>query len=293
MTGAAGCTPGIVGTALVGAGFPDSDPIEILGRRGLRYKDEATRLALAAAHNALRDAGIADCSDVVTAVVVGSNHGNLDTVCRIVGDGGAPGERSPMDLPNASSNVIASSIAIRFGLFGPNLMLCSGANSGLDAIDWASVLLATRRAARVVVVGVEVDNPVVRRFATARTPSGLLHAAGCVVLELSGTAGSPPRATVGECARGLAAISDSIAGASVNRWYTPDSGPVAEVATVVGTAGVIDLAHRFGAASGALGVVQAALAAAEPGVSLLSTGGGDVPLTGCLITSNSPTTSGE
>jgi monoamine oxidase len=38
-----------------------------------------------------------------------------------------------MDLPNASSNVVASSVAIRFGLRGPNLMLCNGATSGLDA----------------------------------------------------------------------------------------------------------------------------------------------------------------
>ncbi|MEU0504547.1 beta-ketoacyl synthase N-terminal-like domain-containing protein [Nocardia sp. NPDC005998] len=284
--------PVIVGAAVVAAGFPAHDPVEVLGKRGLRYKDEATRLGLAGVYTAFRDAGIDDCSDAVTAVIVSSNYGNLDTVCRIVGDGVDSGERGPMDLPNASSNVIASSIAIRFGLFGPNLMLCSGANSGLDAVDWATVLLGSGRAARVVVVGVEVDNAAVRRFATARIPSGLFHGAGCIVVERADLATSPPHAVVGKCVRGPE-VSASVAATPVNRWYTPDFGTPAELVPVVHAEEVVDLAERIGAASGALGIVQAVLAATGHGRSLLTTGGDGTPLTACLITSNSPTTFGE
>jgi len=283
MTDTAAGRPVIVGTAVVAPGMPAHDPVEILGRRGLRYKDEATRLGMAATQSAFRDAGIDDCSGAVTAVIVSSNFGNLDTVCRIVGDHTGPGERSPMDLPNASSNVIASSIAIRFGLFGPNLMLCSGANSGLDAVDWATVLLGSGRAARVVVVGVEVSNAVVRRFAPARASSGLFHGSACLIVERGDQAIRPPRAVIGACARGPRI--ESLAATAVNRWYTPDFGADGELAPVVNTPETVDLAARFGAASGALGVLQAAFAANRPGRSLLTTGGGDTALAACLITS--------
>lgn len=282
----------IVGTGVVGTRFPDHDPAAILGKKGLRYKDEATRLAMSAAQLALWNAGIVDSSDMTTAVVVSSNYGNLDTVCRVAGDGSGPGERGPMDLPNASSNVVASSIAIRFGYFGPNLMVCSGATSGLDAVIWAHRLLEAGRAARVLVVGVEVDNAVVSQFATAREPSGLFHGAACVVLERAGLSDSVPRAVFGGCARG-GAIADLLATGQVNQWYVPDFGPVTALADVTAGAEVIDIASRVGAASGALGVLQAASAAAAPGASLLTVGGGADPLAACLITPISLTNSGE
>ncbi|MGF0316459.1 beta-ketoacyl synthase N-terminal-like domain-containing protein [Nocardia fluminea] len=282
----------IVGTGIVGAGFPDGDPAAILGARGLRYKDEATRLGMAAAQSAMWDAGVGDSADAVTAVVVSSNHGNLDTVCRVVGDGTGPGERGPMDLPNASSNVIASSIAIRFGLFGPNLMLCSGPSSGLDALHWAAVLLAARRAARVLVVGVEVDNPAVARFSDARAASGRFHGAACVIVERADASAAVPRAVLGRCVRG-SAIPSLLRGRSIDRWYTPDSGRLDGVSDLIPEAAVVDVAARIGAASGALGVVQTAFAVAAHGTSLLSTGGVGEPPAACLITSSSITTVGE
>ncbi|MFI6042572.1 beta-ketoacyl synthase N-terminal-like domain-containing protein [Nocardia sp. NPDC051321] len=282
----------LVGAAIVGAGFPDEDPAAILGARGLRYKDEATRLGMAAAQAALRDMGIDDCADAVTAVVVSSNFGNVDTVCRVVGNGIEAGERGPMDLPNASSNVVASSIAIRFGLFGPNLMLCSGASSGLDAMDWASVLIESRRAARVLVVGVEVDNPMVRRFAGARASSGRFHGAACVIVERADASAARPRAVFGGCVRG-AEIPGLLHSQAIDHWYTPDFGPTPDLAELASAAAVVDLADRLGAASGALGVVQAACAACTDGTSLLTTGGVGEPLTACLITSNSISRVGE
>lgn len=281
----------IVGSGIVAAGFPDDDPIAVLGKRGLRYKDEATRLGMAAVELALHNAGITDCSDVVTAVVASSNYGNLDTVCKVAGNGLEPGERGPMDLPNASSNVVASSIAIRFGLFGPNLMMCSGANSGLDALGWAEILLATKRAARVAVVGVEVRNTAVERFATAHAEAGLFHGAACVLLESSGAATTVMQAEFHGCARD-AAIPALLRRTTVDRWYTPDSGLAPDLPEAL-DADRIDLAARVGAASGALGVLQAALAVSAGGSSLLTTGGGSDPLTACLITPISVTTSGE
>ena len=62
------------------------------------------------------------CTD--TAVVAASNLGNVWTVVEVARTVAREGGRavSPMSAPNASSNVIASSVALWFGFGGPNLM---------------------------------------------------------------------------------------------------------------------------------------------------------------------------
>src|SRR5262245_17930065 len=86
------------------------NPADKLGRKGLRYKDRATQLAMCAAQAALEDAGLSvsakeQCSPETFGVVVSSNLGNLDTVCRVVDTihAGSVKDTSPLDLPNASS----------------------------------------------------------------------------------------------------------------------------------------------------------------------------------------------
>ena len=148
-------------------------PAEKLGRQGLRYKDRATKLALCAAQSALRDARLpisaaAQVSPETFGVVVSSNLGNVDTVCRVIDTVRTEGAdcTSPLDMPNLSSNVIASSIAIRFGCKAVNLMVCSGGTSGIDALYLARSAIRARRARRILVVGVEPANEVVGRLMT-------------------------------------------------------------------------------------------------------------------------------
>ncbi|HTB49658.1 MAG TPA: beta-ketoacyl synthase N-terminal-like domain-containing protein [Solirubrobacteraceae bacterium] len=139
---------------------------ELLGRKGLLYKEPATLMALCAVHRALglpprTPRSLAE-PDPRTAVVVSSNLGNAETVTKVARTARVASVRdiSLLDAPNASSNVIASTIAIWFRFGGPNLMVCSGATSGLDAVWLASLLLRTGRADRVVVVGVEPDDEI-------------------------------------------------------------------------------------------------------------------------------------
>lgn len=96
-----------------------------------------------------------------------------------------------MAAPNASSNVIASSIAMWFRLAGPNLMVCSGETAGLDALALGALLLRARRADRVLVVGAEPDDEtaVAVRGHTGGPP--LRAGAACVVLEPATRAGTP------------------------------------------------------------------------------------------------------
>lgn len=166
----------------------------VVGRKGLLYKEPATRMALCAVHRAL---GLPEGERVPaplpagerTAVVVSSNFGNVETVRDIVRHvrESRLGDVSALAGPNASSNIIASTIALRFGFSAPNLMVCSGATGGLDALRSGALMLRAGRADRVVVVGVEADEPAAGLLAALGPDTEpLMSGAACVVLGTDG-----------------------------------------------------------------------------------------------------------
>ncbi|KJK59482.1 beta-ketoacyl synthase N-terminal-like domain-containing protein [Saccharothrix sp. ST-888] len=253
------------------AGEPAVDPAAVLGRRGLRYKDRASQLALCAARDGLRAAGL--LADELTVpggsvgVVVSSNLGNLDTVCGVADEIRELGVNgiSPMGLPNASSNVIASSVAIRYGLRGPNLMVCNGATSGLDAVYWGAAMVAAGRAERILVVGVETRNRWVSGLSGAPEEQ-LLDGAVALVLERAEAAearGAVGTAVLGRYARGageercLDRLLDGSGEAPV-AWFVPEGGP--STGRLAADVPRSDLSEVFGRSSGALGVLQCAAA---------------------------------
>lgn len=284
-----------VGLALPGADTPDAllrrtacpvtgpaaepfDTAARIGRRGHRYKDRATRLALCAALDALRSARLipSDGEEVMVpgdtvGVVASSNLGNLDTACLTAA---AIAERSvvdlsPMSLPNASSNVVASWVAIRHGLRGPNLMLCNGATSGLDAVHWGAALVAAGRVRRAVVIGVETHNAVVEDL-LGRPAAELLDGAAAIVVEGAQWAearGARAAATLGPYERraGLSGCVEALlpGGAAPGVWFTPEryaEGPAGVVPVVPEAVPRYDVTSAVGRASGALGVLQCAAA---------------------------------
>ncbi|WP_216206362.1 beta-ketoacyl synthase N-terminal-like domain-containing protein [Amycolatopsis aidingensis] len=163
---------------------PPQEARKVLGRKGLLGKEPATLLALCAVHRMFGLPPVRPAEPVAqaegTAVLVACNLGNVQTVCGIVDDVREGGVKavSPLDAPNASSNVIASTVAIWYGLTGPNLAVCSGATAGLDAVRLATLLLRSGRARRALVVGVEPEDPVATGLAGGRLRAG----AACVLL---------------------------------------------------------------------------------------------------------------
>ncbi|WP_326613584.1 3-oxoacyl-ACP synthase [Streptomyces scopuliridis] len=260
VPGADGTTAGAAGALFTSvAPEPACGPDEahtVLGRKGLLYKEDSTRLALCAVHRAfglppgkLREPlpGAAG-----TAVVVSSNFGNVRTVRDIVAEmrAGSGHDVSPLNGPNASSNVIASTLAIRYGFTGPNLMVCGGATSGLDAVRLGALLLRAGRARRVVVVGVEPDDEVARGLAALRPGgAGLRSAAACVVLEPE--AEGPRLGSVRHHAR-PGAPAEAGAPAAL-RLAAPGTADIS---------GGVDLTDHVGETYGALAVLQLAVAAA-------------------------------
>ncbi|MFF2650680.1 beta-ketoacyl synthase N-terminal-like domain-containing protein [Streptomyces sp. NPDC058045] len=277
---------GLLGPAPTGAA--PVDPTAVIGRKGLRFNDRATRLGLHLAHGALTDAGLLHDGEPTVpgdriATVVSSNLGNADTVCRAVQSiaKGSTMALRPMDTPNASSNITASETAIRYRLRGPNLTVCNGGSSGLDALRWAAVLLRSGRADHVLVTGVEPDNEVTRRLVGGPVADG----GAAVVLSRAGTA--PARARLGAVVR----TATPAATAAALRARHPGDSLWLDAGTDAVPPGErrITLADR-GELSGALGVVQCAAAvgwfargggpttvhalAGRAGVSLLAPGSG-------------------
>ncbi|HEY3121488.1 MAG TPA: beta-ketoacyl synthase N-terminal-like domain-containing protein [Vicinamibacteria bacterium] len=308
--------PGLAGpAALLSPPPPSPDPPrfapeEKLGRTGLLYKDRATRLALCATREALLDAGLPVAAPEQVAgeglgVVVSSNLGNLDTVCRVVESIHAASVKvtSPLDLPNASSNVIASTIAIRFGCRAVNLTVCNGATAGVDALHFAANAIRAGRARRIIVVGVEPFNPVVGRLMRESAIAWLGTAdilrlgegAGAVVLEAEGSALARGARIYGRIGGYGFAPGMDLAGsisAALNGnggppslWFTPNGGypPTSESIqhALRLWAGApprrVDLAAAVGETYGALGVLQAVAACSwlgkhGEGPALLSSG---------------------
>ncbi|MFI0821521.1 beta-ketoacyl synthase N-terminal-like domain-containing protein [Streptomyces sp. NPDC021098] len=316
-----------VGLALPGADTPDAllrashapghapEPFDTgarIGRRGHRYKDRATQLALCAALDALCDAALVPADGAPGAqggqltvpgdtvgVVASSNLGNLDTACLTAAAIAEDSARSlsPMSLPNASSNVIASWIAIRHGLRGPNLMLCNGPTSGLDAVHWAATLVAAGRVRRALVVGVETHNAVVADL-LARPADDLLDGAAALVVEGARWAeerGGRAVAVLGPYQRraGLAGCVRALlpeGGEGPGVWFTPEryEEPGADGPALPPSVPRHDVTAAFGRASGALGVLQCAAAVGWLGTAGAEAGTGTGPGE-ALITSGDDT----
>ncbi|MCA2215099.1 beta-ketoacyl synthase N-terminal-like domain-containing protein [Jidongwangia harbinensis] len=278
ITGAGLAVAGYAGIADLLGPVPadrDGDPLAGLSRRLGRHKDRATRLALLAGGRALADAGRpADDTPVDTGpeafdrpggrtgVVASSNYGNLDTVCGTVDaiDAHTYTGASPMLLPSTASNVVASWIAITYGMRGANLTLCNGATSGLDAVHWACHLVRAGRVDSVLVAGVEPGNDAVTGLAGAPAFDG----AAAIVVESARVAagrGAPVRARVGRYAR-RADLRDAVAAVApgpVDLWCEPEDGAAEPP---VPARHRLEVGAQLGRRSGALGVLQVAAAVA-------------------------------
>ncbi len=304
--------PGLASLAdlLSGEPLPPASfwPRGVLGRKGLRYKDRASLLALCAAANALDDAGLpqakADRADAGSfGVIAATTTGIAETVCRVaetIHDGGVVAA-APMDLPNASGNVAAASVAIRFGLEGLNLTLSASPTSGLDALRWATVAIRAGRARRILVIGVEPAAEMIDRLVaeTARAhgaePSRCLDGAVAVLLESAEAVaerGGRVRALIGGYGRDTAL--DAATGSALKAadglapalWLTPCGGHSPTTAAVDRAGQLPELAGAdrasidpvAGEALAALGVLQCAAAVSwldrRPGERVLLTSGG-------------------
>jgi 3-oxoacyl-[acyl-carrier-protein] synthase II len=113
------------------------------GRADPRRYAKVSRIAVLAALEAFRDAGLEPNRGLEAGVVVGSGAGGIDVAERQYGEffGGASHRVSPYAIPVSIVGIVASEISIALGLHGISHVLSTGCTSSTDAIGYAAALI--------------------------------------------------------------------------------------------------------------------------------------------------------
>jgi 3-oxoacyl-[acyl-carrier-protein] synthase II len=205
------------------------DASSVLARKDARRTDRFAQLALAAAQEALEQAGWGDGAPYEptrVACVIGTGIGGESTFEEQLAVHKQNGRAvSPLTVPRLMGNAAAAWIAQRHGLRGPSASIASACASGADAIAAAARLIATGEIDAAVAGGAEsAMSPFIREaFATmgALSPSGVCRpfdarrdgfvlgeGAGVLVLEREDLARARGAPILGRV-RGSAATSDA------------------------------------------------------------------------------------
>jgi 3-oxoacyl-[acyl-carrier-protein] synthase II len=181
------------------------DPHESLSRKEVRRTDRFTQLAVAAADEALTQAGWADglpYDRFRVACVIGTGIGGVSSIESQLDAYRGRGRVavSPLLVPRIMGNAAAAAVAMRYGLCGPSASVASACASGADAVAAGARMIRSGEADAAVVGGSEsaVSDFIEAAFSSmhATSPSGvcrpfdarrdgfvLSEAAGVVVLE--------------------------------------------------------------------------------------------------------------
>lgn len=116
---------------------------------------KVTQYAVAAAKNALLDAGLDLTGDSLAGLVVGTAFSGTTFKERLKKSLCADIVLSPRIAANAVSSEPSGKICMELGIIGHTSIVSSGSTSGFNAIQYASLLLKTTRAHRVLVVATE------------------------------------------------------------------------------------------------------------------------------------------
>jgi len=206
------------------------EPTDFLNKKEARRTDRFTQLALAAAQEALSQAGYEDGPPIDpdrVGCIVATGVGGLETIetghdlLRDKGAGSVPPQLVPMMMPNACAGMLA----LQYGLRGPSHSVASACAAGADAIGTATRLIRTGEADAVVTGGAEAGLTPLAQAAFenlgALSPSGISRpfdarrdgfvmgeGAGVLVLEDAETAEQRGHPVLGEIL-GFGATSDA------------------------------------------------------------------------------------
>ncbi len=132
------------------------DPGAFVDRKEARRMDRYTQFAMAAARQALDDAGLAigpeNADDI--GVIIGSGIGGIETLSaqfKVLHERG-PSRLSPFLTTMMIANIASGQVAIQFGMRGPNFATVSACATGAHAIGEAYETIR-RGAARAMVAG--------------------------------------------------------------------------------------------------------------------------------------------
>jgi 3-oxoacyl-[acyl-carrier-protein] synthase II len=170
-----------------GGEIKNFDPARTLDVREARRMDRFTQLAAASAVEAVRDSGIDFAKEDPSrcGVIIGSGIGGLKEIeeqhVRLLQKG--PGKVSPFCVPKLMGNAASGTVAIMYGLKGPNICVVSACASGSHAVGEAMCAIRYGRSDVIIAGGSEA----------ALTPLGL--ASFCALKSLSTRNDNPQAAS--------------------------------------------------------------------------------------------------
>ena len=127
----------------IGCEVLDFDPTQYLGAKEARRVDRVTQLGVAAAADALADAGDPGADPARCAVILGTGIGGLITLEEQIAtyiEKGA-GRVSPFLVPMMMTNATAGTVAMQLGWTGPNLCISTACAASAHAIGEAARLI--------------------------------------------------------------------------------------------------------------------------------------------------------
>ncbi|GHH19676.1 beta-ketoacyl synthase N-terminal-like domain-containing protein [Streptomyces lanatus] len=144
--------------------LPDFRARDHLGRKGTRFFDRATALALVACDRALADTAltVTDTNRGKVGLVLGTTSGSVKSTSDFSRDTitqQRPYLVNPVLFPNAVMNCAAGQAAIWYGLKGVNTTLAAGRLAGITALRYASRGLSWGDADALLVGAVEEFSP--------------------------------------------------------------------------------------------------------------------------------------
>ena len=140
----------------IAAEVTDFDPVALFGRKEARRNDRFALMAWEAARQAIADAGLQFDAALgqTTGVLIGTGIGGFLTLLEAYDTFLTRGPRrvSPLMVPMMMPNAASATVAIAYGLRGPNLSLATACATGSHAIGEAAAIIR-RGAAQAMICG--------------------------------------------------------------------------------------------------------------------------------------------
>ncbi len=137
--------------------IPGFDPVEILGKKGLRTKDLATKILLAAMELEFKERFDSDPVETKPGIAVGTSFGSVQSIGDFLSDSIVNGVNAvnPMLFANTVINSPTGNANIRYNVKTLSATISSGFNAGIDALIYACDHIRCGHCSAIVAGGLE------------------------------------------------------------------------------------------------------------------------------------------
>jgi 3-oxoacyl-(acyl-carrier-protein) synthase len=158
----------------------DFDPEAILGKKGLRTKDRATKLLLATVETGFKDLFETTAEDARPGICIGSAFGSVQSIGDFLSDAIVNGAHNvnPMAFPNTVINAPTSNANIRYSSRMSSSTVATGFNAGIDALIYACTYIRAGHADSMIAGGLE---EISYYWLAGCAKSGVLSASGTMM----------------------------------------------------------------------------------------------------------------